>query len=236
MSAPGSSGVMLAHGQQLFRDAVRSVLDHEDDLSVVAEASDGMHALTEALRTQPDVVVTEQGLPWCDGVTLTKVLGERLPDTHVILLVERNDDDVLIAALEAGARACVRRDVSIVGLTETIRGVVRGETIVPTPALAGVIARLIRRREERESVARLVSTLTPREHDVLRLLARGDSTDDIAQALDISRATARTHVHRLMRKLQVHSRIGAVMLVARSGVAQSSLELNDELRDVCAPM
>lgn len=236
MTGDGQAGVLLAHSQRLFRDAVRSVLDHEDDLVVVAEASDGMRAVAEAVRCRPDVVVSEQDLESCDGVTLTRILADRLPESHVILLVDRNDEDALVEAIEAGARACVRRDVSIIGLTETIRGVVRGETIVPAPALGGVFARLIRRRDERDLVARLLATLTPREREVLRRLADGESTSTIAQALEISKETARTHVHRIMRKLQVHSRIGAVMLVTRTGLIGDSLDLDDDIRGAaCAP-
>lgn len=218
MTETAPAGVLLAHSQRLFRDAVRSVLDHEHDLVVVAEASDGMRAMLEAARTRPAVVVAEHDLEACDGVTFTRILAEQLPGAHVILLVDENDEDALVGAVEAGARACVRRDVSIVGLTETIRAVVRGETIVPAAALGGVFARLIHRRDERDMVARLLEKLTPREREVLSLLAEGHSTSNIAVSLDISRETARTHVHRVMRKLQVHSRIGAVMLVTRTGL------------------
>jgi DNA-binding NarL/FixJ family response regulator len=220
MTSTGPAGVLVAHTERLFRDAARSVIDREDDLVVVAEAADGVRAVTEAIRTKPEVVVSDQYLVTCDGLMLTRVLLDRVPGSQVILLVDEDDHMALVRAIEAGAHACVPRDASINGLTDTIRAVLRGKTIVPASAFGDVFSEFIRRRNEKEQVVKLLQRLTFREREVLGLLASGQSTDGIATSLDISRGTARTHVHHLMQKLDVHSRLGAVALVTRNGLVE----------------
>jgi DNA-binding NarL/FixJ family response regulator len=212
--------ILLADEQALFREAVRSVLDAEPDLVVVAEARDGSQAVSEAERTQPDVVLLEAGLPNGDGIRATGLIKERLPSSLVLILCDENDDRIFVDALEAGASGFLSKGSPLAELTDAVRSLVRGEILIPSRMMGGLLARLIRRRREQDQALRALSRLTRREREVLRLLAQGTDNDGIAQTLVISPQTARTHVQNVLGKLGVHSRLEAAAFVTSSGLLE----------------
>ena len=210
--------ILLADEQSLFREAVRSVLEAEPDLDVVAEARDGHQAVAEAERSQPDVVLLDAALPNCDGIRAAGLIRERVPASRVLILCEEEDDRVLVDALEAGANGFLSKGSPLSELIEAARSLFRGEILIPPRMMGSLLARLIRRRREQDEAHVRLSRLTRREQEVLRLLARGADNDGIAQALVISPQTARTHVQNVLGKLGVHSRLEAAAFVTRSGL------------------
>jgi DNA-binding NarL/FixJ family response regulator len=210
--------IVLAEGQSLFRDAVRSALEAHTDIHVVAEAGDGMTAVAEAERTAPQLVLLDVNLPNRDGIGATRLVKDRIPGCKVLVLAHGEDDLTLLRAVEAGADGFVSKTGPLAELIDAVRAVHRGETVIPRRMLGPLLSRLLHRGREQEEALRLVSQLTRREREVLDLLACGSNNDRIAQALVISPQTARTHVQNLLAKLGVHSRLEAAAFVVRSGI------------------
>ena len=210
--------IVLAEGQSLFRDAVRSVLESQPDLQVVAVAGDGMTAVAEAERTAPHLVLLDVNLPNRDGIGATRLVKDRLPGCRVLVLAHGEDDGVLLRAVEAGADGYLTKTSPLSDLIDAVRAVHRGETVIPRRMLGPLLSRLLTRGREQEDALRVVSQLTRREREVLGLLAKGGNNDRIAQALVISPQTARTHVQNVLTKLGVHSRLEAAAFVVRSGI------------------
>lgn len=218
MAEDSAVRVLLADEQALFREAMRVVLGSQDDLEVVGEANDGIQAVAEAERTHPDVALLDADLPNCDGIRATALIVDHVPSCRVIVFSDREDERVLIDALEAGAAGYLSKRSPLTELIEATRAVHRGETLVPPRMLGAVLQRLILRRRQRDDVLRQLRKLTRREQEVLGLLAEGADNDDIAQTLVISPETARTHIQNLMTKLRVHSRLEAAALVVQNGL------------------
>ncbi len=215
--------VLLADEQALFREAVRVVLEDEDDIAVVAVVRDGLQAVAEAERTLPDVALLDAGLPNCDGVRATALLRERVPRTRVIIVAPTGDLDVLVAALEAGASGFITKQSPLAELIDATRAIHRGETLIPRPMLGALLQRLLCHRRDQDEALRRLSRLTRREREVLALLAEGADNDRMAQTLVVSPQTARTHIQNVLGKLEVHSRLEAAMFVTRNGIQRISV-------------
>jgi two-component system nitrate/nitrite response regulator NarL len=223
--ADRSVKVLLADGHSLFREAMRVVLEAQDDLSVIAEASDGMQALAKARVNEPDVALIDLQLPNSDGLRTTASLADTQPSCRTLVLSDDEDEELLVQALEAGASGFISKSSPINELLSATRRVNAGETVVPPQMLGGLLGRLIARRRERDHSMRLLARLTSREREVLALLARGADKAGIARALVISPETARTHVQNVLHKLELHSRLEAAAFVMQS-------DLLDELEEV----
>ena len=210
--------VLLADEQSLFREAVRVVLSAEDDFEVVAEARDGIQAVSEAVRTHPDVAMLDAGLPNCDGIRATQMIVERVPHCRVIVFSGEEDERILLEAMEAGASGYLSKEAPLADLMSAARAVHRGEALVPPRMLGALLQRVIHRRRERDEALKRMTNLTRREREVLALLALGADNDLIAQRLVISPETARTHVQNVLGKLGVHSRLEAAAFVTQNGI------------------
>jgi DNA-binding NarL/FixJ family response regulator len=210
--------VLLADSHSLFRDAVRIVLQNQTGLVVVAEARDGLEAVAEAERTDPDVALLDANLPNCDGIRATELIRERVPGCRVIVISGEEDQQVLTKALEAGAAGYLTKEFPLSYLIEAASSVHRGDMLVPPRMLGPLLTRLLRRRREQDEAMRLWSRLTRREQEVLTLLADGADNDGIAQTLVISPQTARTHIQNVLGKLGVHSRLEAAAFVVQNGI------------------
>jgi DNA-binding NarL/FixJ family response regulator len=210
--------VLIADEHALFREAVRVVLDSEPDVTVVAEARDGLRAVAEAERVRPDVALIDVGLPNCDGVRATTLIKQQADTCRVLILAPREDMRLLEASIEAGANGFLTKEAPLDELIAATRAVHRGETLIPPRLLGGLLARLIRRRREQDVAIRRISKLTRREREVLALLAGGADNETIAQRLVVSPQTARTHIQNVLAKLGVHSRLEAAMFVTQNGI------------------
>lgn len=219
--------ILLADEHALFREAMRVVLENQPDLTVVAEAGDGLQAISEAERVRPEVALLDTDLPNCNGVRATYLIKERVPECRILVLATQEDQATLIAALEAGATGYLTKDRPLAELIEAARDVYRGETRIPRGMLGALLSRLIVRRREHDVALRRTAQLTRREKEVLALLADGADKHAIAQALVISPQTARTHIQNVLAKLRVHSRLEAVALVRRNGILEDLVVKSD---------
>lgn len=217
-------GVLIADDRALFRDALRSTMEAEDDMRVVAELESAGAVVSEANRTRPDVALLSAELPGSDPIVLAKALIAAQPRCSAFFLVERYDVDFFVDVLKAGGKGCVTRATPIRSFLEDVREIVRGHLLIPPSVLPELIASLVRRSTVRDEATRRVSGLTGRERVVLGLLADGGSNESIGLALFISPSTARTHIQNLITKLGVHSRLEAAMFVAQNGLREGLVD------------
>ena len=211
--------VLIADDQALVRTGFRVILDAEPDLKVVGEAADGRETIDAAARLHPDVVLMDIRMPNLDGIEATRRLtrGERAP--RVLILTTFDLDEYVYEALRAGASGFLLKDAGAEELLHAVRVVAAGEALLSPSITRRLIADYARRPPASEQPAALVE-LTPRELEVLRLLARGLSNGEIASELVIEESTVKTHVKRILMKLRLRDRIQAVIFAYENGVTQ----------------
>jgi len=219
--------VLLAEPQLLLREAVRVALSSAGDIDVVAEASDGVEAVAAARTAKPDVALIDIALPLRDGVETARMIAESVPWCRIVILGGKEDEALMMEALEAGASGYLTEEAALGDLVEAARAVFRGEALVPPRLLATLLNKLIRHRRERDEAIILLSRLTRRERQVLAMLARGADNRAIADALTISPDTARTHIQNLLGKLGVHSRLEAAAFAVRRGLFEDLFRLDE---------
>ena len=204
----GKARVLLVDDHALLRTGVANIINQEPDLHVVAEASNGVEAIAAWEAHQPDVMLLDLRMPVMEGVEVVRQIRERDPRARVIILTTYDRDDDISQALKAGAKAYVLKDIAAEALVACIRDVLAGKTYI-APAAAAKLA---------EGVTRV--QLTPREMATLRLLADGKANKEIANELDISERTVKTHLAHLFEKLAVTSRTEAIKVATRRGLVR----------------
>lgn len=202
--------VLVVDDQTVVREGLVLILGMLPDVEVVGSAVDGEHALRLVAVEKPDVVLMDLRMPRLDGVAATRRIRAEFPDTQVVVLSTYADDDSVFAALRAGARGYLTKDAPSTVLAEAIATVCRGDAHFDP----GVQRRLVEAVRPNEPTA-----LTPRERDVLRLIAAGQSNVEIAQRLYITQATVKTHINNLFAKTGVRDRAQAVTYAFRHGLA-----------------
>src|SRR6266849_5148341 len=207
--------VVIADDQTLVRGGFRLILNSAG-IPVVAEAADGQEAVTATLRHRPDVVLMDIRMPEMDGLEATRRILAARADVRIIMLTTFDLDQYVYAALAAGASGFLLKDVSPEHLIAAVRLVRRGDALL---ALS-ITRRLVERFAPRAAAAGGgdLSCLTPRELEVLGLVARGMSNAELAAALTLSEATVKTHVARILSKLQLRDRVQAVVLAYETGL------------------
>jgi DNA-binding NarL/FixJ family response regulator len=210
--------IVVASGETLFREAIRSFLESEPDITLVGEAGDGREAVSQCERTRPDVALLDVEMSSRSGMETTSLIKERVPSTQVLVLSDDEDIEVLLEAVQAGATGFLTKHSALEDLTRTIRAVSRGETSIPRRLVGPLLTLFMTRMHERGEAIRRLATLTQREREVLALIARGSDNTAIAGALVISPRTAKTHVQSLLAKLGVHSRLEAAAFARRNGM------------------
>jgi DNA-binding NarL/FixJ family response regulator len=202
------ASVLVVDDHALLRTGVANIINHESDLHVIAEASNGLEAVEAFERHHPDVTLLDLRMPVMEGVEAVRQIRARDPLAKVIVLTTYDTDDDISRALKAGAKAYVLKDISADGLIACIHDVLAGKTYL-APAAAAKLA---------EGVTRI--QLTPRELATLRLMADGKSNKEIAGELGISERTVKTHLGHLFEKLAVTSRTEAVKIATRRGLVR----------------
>lgn len=213
--------VMLADDQRLMRDGMRTLLSLEEGLAVVGEAGDGAEAVRQALTLRPDVVLMDIRMPGMNGVEATREIRRALPDTRVLVLTTFDDDDLVMDALMEGAAGYLTKDLPAEEIAEAIRRVQTGGVIMPPPIAAKVVAELARRSAPVQAPPadeKLLSELTDREREVLRLLSQGYSNKEIGESLYITEGTAKNHVSSVIDKLGLRDRTQAALWAVRHGL------------------
>ncbi len=207
--------VLIADDHAVVRQGLRTFLDLQDDVEVVSEAADGEAAVAEAWRTAPDVVLLDLAMPALDGVAALPRLREAAPAARVIVLTSFGEDERLFAALRAGAAGFLLKDVEPAELVRAIRTAHAGQA----PLSPAVAARMVEEIAHGGDRAPQADELTPRELEVLRLIAGGRSNKRIALELGVAEKTVKTHVSHVLAKLGLSDRTQAALYAVREGLA-----------------
>jgi len=213
--------VLLCEDQELIRAGYAMVFGAQPDIEVVGEAADGPAALEAATRLRPDVVVMDIQMPLMDGIEVTRrIAGPDVPSPPKVLVVTTfNVDEYVFRALRAGASGFLLKDAPLTELVEGVRAVTRGESLLSPVVTTRLIGRFADRiRPAAPSGPSPVDALSPREREVLQLIAGGLSNAEIAEAMTLGLETVKTYVSRILAKLGLRDRVQAVVLAYRSGL------------------
>jgi DNA-binding NarL/FixJ family response regulator len=215
-----SIGVLIADDQALVRSGFRMVLEAEDDIEVVGEAANGRQAIDSTRRLRPDVVLMDIRMPELDGIAATRqiVADEAELSARVLILTTFDLDEYVYDALGAGASGFLLKDVPAEQLTEGIRVVASGDALLAPAVTRRLIEDFSRARPAGKEPPPGLDELTPRELEVLGLMARGLSNAEIAESLVVGETTVKTHVARVLMKLGLRDRVQAVVLAYESGL------------------
>jgi len=216
--SPEPIRTLIVDDHALFRRGLEIVLVTEQDIEVVGEASDGAEAVQKASESLPDVVLMDVRMPRSGGIEACREIKEVAPSARIIILTMSDEEEDLFEAIKAGASGYLLKDIPLDDVAEAVRSVYGGQSLI-NPSMAGKLltefASLARRDTEEPPRQVPAPYLNDREMQVLRLVARGMNNRDIAKELYISDNTVKNHVRNILEKLQIHSRMEAVMVAVR---------------------
>ncbi len=211
--------VAIIDDQALMRDAFTMILDSQPDLDVIGDAGDGRAGLELCRRTNPDVALMDVRMPEMDGIEATRhITDDPSLDTKVLVLTTFDLDEYVYGAVRAGASGFLLKDTPAKELSAAVRVIAEGNALLGPTVTKRLIEEFANRPEPGVAKAVLPEELTEREHEALRLLARGMSNREIAAEMFVGEATAKTHVSRLLTKLGVRDRVQAVVLAYEAGI------------------
>jgi two-component system nitrate/nitrite response regulator NarL len=206
--------VLVVDDHELFRQGVVATLQPEDDFDVVGHAGTAAEALNVAAELRPGLILLDVHMPGGEGLTIIPTLRDALPDARLVMLTVSEDPETVTEALSLGAAGYLVKGVHADTMLDALRGIVDGETYV-SPEIAGRILTAMNRPPPTDDDGRLgMAALTPRERDVLELLAQGNTNREIAEALTLSEKTVKRHVTGILTKLQVRNRTEAAIRAA----------------------
>jgi DNA-binding NarL/FixJ family response regulator len=216
---------MIVDDHALFRRGLEMVLDEEPDIELVGQASDGAEAVEKAAESLPDVVLMDIRMPRSNGIEACRAMKEAAPSAKIVILTISDEEEDLFEAIRAGASGYLLKDIPLDEVADTVRAVHGGQSLI-NPSMAGKLltefATLARRDDEERVQEVPAPRLTEREMQVLKLIARGMNNRDIAKELFISENTVKNHVRNILEKLQIHSRMEAVMVAVREKLIEFS--------------
>ena len=218
--------LVLADDHDLVREGIRAVLEGEPDMVVVGEAENGRRALEVCLKERPDLVLMDVRMPEMDGLAATRAIKERLPETSVVMVTMHESPDYLLEAIKAGAAGYILKDAAGERLVEAVRRTLEGEASLSEGLAMQLLVRLVNESaqgagslpEAEKRGGPLPKGITPREAEVLKLLARGKTNPQIAQDLEVSRGTVKIHVQNIISKLGVSDRTQAAVRAIELGL------------------
>jgi DNA-binding NarL/FixJ family response regulator len=212
----GETSVLIADDQRLVRAGFGVILDKEPDISVVGEAGDGLEAIRLARSLSPTVVLMDIRMPNVDGLAAARVILAET-QSRVLMLTTFDSDEYVYAALRAGASGFLLKDAPSEQLVSAVRVVAGGDALIDPSITRRLIQRFVSATRPRTEQPPRLASLTPRELEVLRLVAQGLSNAEIAARLVVEESTAKTHVARILMKLGLHDRVQAVVMAYECG-------------------
>jgi two-component system NarL family response regulator len=207
--------VLVVDDQELFRRGLTMLLGIEDGIEVVGEAGDGVEGVELAVSTLPDVVLLDVRMPKKSGIEACVAIKEAVPMTKIIMLTVSDEEADLYEAVKSGASGYLLKDSSIEEVAQGVRVVADGQSLI-SPSMAAKLIDEFKTMSKPDRATGPALKLTDRELEVLRLVAKGLSNRDVAHALAISENTVKNHVRNMLEKLQLHSRMEAVMYAVRA--------------------
>jgi DNA-binding NarL/FixJ family response regulator len=235
--SPGSAGApdtsprtepirtMIVDDHALFRRGLEMVLEEEPDIELAGQASDGAEAVEKAAEFLPDVVLMDIRMPRSSGIEACRAMKEAAPSAKIVILTISDEEEDLFEAIRAGASGYLLKDIPLDEVADAVRAVHGGQSLI-NPSMAAKLltefAALARRDDEERAQEVPAPRLTEREMQVLKLVARGMNNRDIAKELFISENTVKNHVRNILEKLQIHSRMEAVMVAVREKLIEFS--------------
>ncbi len=214
--------VLIADDQPVVRDGLALLLDLLDDVEVVATAADGFEAVERTLAERPDIVLMDLRMPRLEGAEATRQIVASSPETRVLVLTTYADDEFLFPALQAGARGYLTKDATAEQIEHAVRALAAGETHLDAAIQQRLVSAVLEQAPTSPPVTssnELPDELTPRELEVLKLIAAGLSNNEIADTLVLSNATVKTHVNRIFYKTGARDRAQAVRYAYQHGLA-----------------
>jgi len=222
---PDPIRALIVDDHALFRRGLEMVLAAEDDIELVGEASDGAEAVEKAAESLPDVVLMDIRMPKSSGIVACRAMKEAAPSSKIVMLTISDEEGDLFEAIRAGASGYLLKDIPLDEVAEVVRAVHGGQSLI-NPSMAGKLLTefaTLAKHDEEERVQQVPAPkLTEREMQVLKLVARGMNNRDIAKELFISENTVKNHVRNILEKLQIHSRMEAVMIAVREKLIEFS--------------
>lgn len=208
--------VMLVDDQTLVRQGVRSLLALSDDIEVIGEASDGASAIEQVPTLHPDVLLLDLRMPEVNGIEVLSSLSgqDQLPPT--LILTTFDDDELVLAGIRAGAKGYLLKDVALEVLLDAVRTLAAGQTLI-NPAITERLQQGLKSHHTEFSALEQPEAMTPRETEILRLMAGGYSNKEIARALDVAEGTIKNHVSNILSKMGVRDRTRAVLKAIEAG-------------------
>jgi DNA-binding NarL/FixJ family response regulator len=214
----GPLRVLIADDQRLVRTGLAMILDSEDGIEIVGEAADGAEAVQRARAVRPDVVLMDIRMPGTDGIEATRTLTSGDDPVKVLILTTFDADELVLAALRAGASGFLLKDAPAPDLVHALRVVAAGQAMLSPVITRRLLDEFARRDLGGAPPAPAPGLLTAREHEVLLLVAEGLSNGEIAERLVLGETTVKTHVGRVLAKLGVRDRVQAVVLAYETGL------------------
>jgi DNA-binding NarL/FixJ family response regulator len=212
--------VLIVDDDDLMRAGLRGVLASDDAIELVGEASDGREAAYRARLLKPDVVLMDVRMPDLDGISATRELTAAFPEVKVVILTTFEEDDYIFGALSAGASGFLLKRTRPEELIAAIHTIAAGDSLLSPSVTSRVVERMAGQPQPNAGRDAVLGELTPRETQVLELVARGRSNTEIAAELVIEESTVKTHVKRILAKLDVRDRVQAVIFAYESGLTR----------------
>jgi two-component system nitrate/nitrite response regulator NarL len=210
--------VLLVDDHLLFRSGLASLIDPLEDMEVVGEAGDGREALERARELMPDLILMDIQMPGWDGLKATRLIKEEMPYVKIVMLTVSDDDKDLFEAIKSGAQGYLLKNLSSEELLEMLRGVYRGEAPISGLTAARILDEFARLAQKETWVPNSGESLTPREREVLQLVAQGATNKEIASQLFIAENTVKNHLRNILAKLHLQNRVQAAAYALREGL------------------
>jgi DNA-binding NarL/FixJ family response regulator len=215
--------VLIVDDHLLFREGVRNILKDQPDFEVVGEASDGVEGIIKASNLLPDLILMDVTMPVCGGLEATQKIKEALPEVTIVMLTVSDDDENVFEAIRNGAQGYLLKSISSGEMLASLRGALRGEAAI-TRALGGRMLKEFQRmgKKGNDNRAENLVSLTIREQEVLKLVSQGKTNKEIAQTLNVSIHTIKSHMRKILAKLHLEKRQEAALYARREGLIPPS--------------
>lgn len=216
--------ILLADDHELLRDGLAGLIETQPDLTVIGRAGDGLEALALARNLRPELIVMDINMPVCDGLEATRLIRAELPEARILILTVHDEDEKLFEAVKAGASGYMLKDIHSTDFLRGLRNALAGEAVLPPRLAARLLEEFTRLANRPTSAIPLpgAADLTPREQEVLNLIAANATDKEIAEHLSLSLHTVKTHVRNILSKLHAVNRRHAAKLASQEGWAKKN--------------